>query len=482
MKKEYDIIIIGAGVVGCAIARELSRYQVDTLLMEKECDVAMGTSGSNSGVAHAGFYMNPGTLKAELNIKGHQVMPKLCRELDVPYQEVGKLVVAKNEGETEYLYKLKDAGEVNGTKELNIIDRRGIKKLEPNIGGVKALHSPTSAILDPFLLTIGLAENAVKNGVRILLDTEVLDIKVNDSFTVKTNKGEFKTEYVVNSAGLFSDRIAGMVGITGYKIYPCRGEYHILDKSRRNLINGMIYPVPPKDLGGLGVHLTPTTDGNILIGPSAEYIEGINTASTAEVMDNLFREAEELLPKVSRKDIIRSFAGLRAKLIHEGSTEPKDFVIEDSLVDNFINLIGIESPGLTAATAIAEKVVEFIKKGRGLDINQGFKPERKAPVCFNKLTPQEKIELIKKNPNYGEIVCRCETITKQEVIDALNNPLGAGSIYSVRKRTKATCGRCQGGFCIPRIVEIMNEVSHPPIEDLTLKGEGSELFIGRTRE
>lgn len=481
MKKEYDILIIGGGVVGCAIARELSRYQVDTLLVEKECDVAMGTSGSNSGVAHAGFYVKPGSLKAELNIKGHRVMPKLCQELDVPYRQVGKLVVAKNEEETEYLYKLKDTGEVNGTKELNIIDRRGINKLEPNIEGVKALHSPTSAILDPFLLTIALAENAVKNGVEILLDTEVLDIGVNDSFTVKTNRGEFKTEYVVNSAGLFSDKMAGMVGITGHKIYPCRGEYHILDNTQRNLINGMVYPVPPKELGGLGVHLTPTTDGNILIGPSAEYIEEINTASTAEVMDNLFREAGELLPKVSRKDIIRSFAGIRAKLIQEGSTEPKDFVIEDSEVNNFINLIGIESPGLTAAPAIAEKVVEFIKKGRGLDINQGFKSERKAPVRFSELTPQEKTELIRRNPNYGEVICRCETVTKQEVIDALNNPLGAGSIYGIRKRTRATCGRCQGGFCIPKIVEIMSEVLQPSIEDLTLKGEGSRLFIGKTK-
>ncbi|MEA3255337.1 MAG: NAD(P)/FAD-dependent oxidoreductase [Candidatus Altiarchaeota archaeon] len=482
MKKEYDIIIIGAGVVGCSIARELSKYQVDTLLIEKECDVAMGTSGSNSGVAHAGFYVKPGTLKAELNIKGHRVMPKLCQELDVPYQEVGKLVVAKNEDETEYLYKLKEVGEVNGTKELNVIDRERIKELEPNIEGVNALHSPTSAILDPFLLTIGLAENAVRNEVRILLDTEVLGIEVNDFFTVKTGRGKFRTEYVVNSAGLFSDRIARMVGITRYRIYPCRGEYHILDKNRRNLINGMIYPVPPKDLGGLGVHLTPTTDENILIGPSAEYIEEVNVANTVGVMDNLFREAEELLPKVSRKDIIRSFAGIRTKLIQEGSTEPKDFVIEDAMVNNFINLIGIESPGLTAAPAIAEKVVELIKKGRELDINQGFKPERKSPVRFNKLTPQEKTELIKRNPNYGEIVCRCETVTKQEVIDALNNPLGAGSIYSVRRRTKATCGRCQGGFCIPKIVEVINEVSHPSIEDLTLKGKGSELFIGRTRE
>ncbi|HDI73274.1 MAG: FAD/NAD(P)-binding oxidoreductase [Candidatus Altiarchaeales archaeon] len=484
MKREFDILIIGGGVVGCAIARELSKYRVNALLVEKECDVAMGISGRNSGVVHAGFYMKPGSLKAELNIKGHRMMPKLCEELDVPYQRVGKLVVAKNEQEVECLYKLKEAGDENGTKNLRIIDKEEIKKLEPNVEGIKALHSPTSAILDPFIFTIALAENALRNGIRILLDTEVLGIEENGSFTVKTTKGEFKSDFVVNSAGLFSDRISEMVGISKYKIYPCRGEYHILDKNKRDLINGMIYPVPPREFGGLGVHLTPTTDDNIFIGPSAEYIGEVdNVANTAEIMERLFKEAKELLPKISKRDLIRSFAGIRPKLIKANSKEPGDFVIEESPdVRGFINLIGIESPGLTAAPAIAEKVVEIIKKKMKLKINQKFKPKRKAPVRFSKLSDREKSELIRKNPNYGEIVCRCETVTKQEIIDALKNPLGARSIYGVRKRSKATCGRCQGGFCIPKIVKIMEELFQPPIDDITLKGEGSQLFIGKTKD
>lgn len=481
-RNSFDFIIIGGGVVGCAIARELSKYRVKTILLEKESDVAMGISGRNSGVVHAGFYMKPGSLKAETNILGHRMMPKICHELDVPYQEIGKLVVAKNEREIEHLYELKNNGDKNGTQGLRIIDREEIKKLEPEVEGIKALYSSTSAILDPFILNVALSENALQNGVRILLNTEVLSIKENSSFLVKTNKGEFRSEFVVNSAGLFSDKIAEMVGIDKYKIYPCRGEYHILDKNKRDIIRGMVYPVPPKELGGLGVHLTPTTDDNIFIGPSAEYIEEVDdTANTEQVMEKLYAEAKELLPKISKKDFIRSFAGVRPKLIKPTAKEPRDFVIEES-IDSFINLIGIESPGLTSAPAIAEKVVEIIKKKKKLKNNRKFNPKRKAPVRFSKLSDQEKSELIKKNPNYGHIVCRCETVTRQEIIDALRNPLGSRNIYSVRKRCKATCGRCQGGFCTPKIVEIMEELHHPSIDDLTLKGNNSRLFIGRTKD
>ncbi|MCK4491205.1 MAG: FAD-dependent oxidoreductase, partial [Candidatus Altiarchaeales archaeon] len=440
MKNQFDALIIGGGVVGCAIARELSRYKLRTLLVEKLSDVAMGASGRNSGVIHAGFYVKPGSLKAKLNVKGQRMMPGICQKLDVPYQRVGKLVVAKDKSEVERLYKLKETGERNGVRNLKIIDREEMRRVEPNVVGVEAMHSPDSAIVDPFILTIAFAENAIKNGVRILIDTEVLDIKENNGFVVKTNNGEFKSDLIINSAGLFSDKIAGMLGVNEHKIYPCRGEYHILDKNYRYLINGMLYPLPPEAVGGLGVHLTPTTDDNIFLGPSAEYIEDVNdTATTSPVMETLYQEARELIPKVSMNYFIRSFAGIRPKLVNKNSREPGDFVIEEP-VSNFINLQGIESPGLTAAPAIAEFVVELIGGGRELAENLKFNPERKAPVRFNKLSDQEKSELIKKNPNYGQIVCRCETVTKQEIIDALKNPLGARSIYGIRKRAKATCG------------------------------------------
>jgi glycerol-3-phosphate dehydrogenase len=483
METRFDVAVIGGGVVGCAIARELTKYRLTIALLEKECDVALGTSGRNSGVSHAGFYVPTGTFKAKLNIEGHEMMPAFCRELGVLYLPVGKIVTAKEEEEREYLYKLKATGEKNGCKKLRIIDEKEINRLEPNIKGIEALHSPTTSILDPFLLTIALAENAYRNGATIRLNTAVQGIdQKNNSFRIFSNNGNYTAGIVINSAGLYSDRIAAMVGINDYKIYPCRGEYHILDKNKRNLINGAVYPVPPKELGGLGIHLTPTTDGNIMLGPSAEYLpEPDDYGNTAEVMDKLFMESFEFLPRISRKDIIKSFSGIRPKLIAAGSKAPVDFVLEESrIVPGFINLIGIESPGLTAAPSIAKRVAAMVSEILGgLTENGAFDPVEKPKIRFAELSHHEKSELIKKDPNYGIVVCRCQTITKKEVLDALNNPLCARSIYSVSKRCRATLGRCQGGFCTPKIIEIMEELYHPKTSDINYAGKGSELFTGK---
>jgi glycerol-3-phosphate dehydrogenase len=483
MENRLDVAVIGGGVVGCAVARELTKYKLRIGLFEKECDVAVGTSGRNSGVSHAGFYVPSGTLKAKLNVVGHELMPSLCKELGVPYMPVGKIVTAKEEDEREYLYKLKETGEKNGCKKLRIISQEEIKKLEPNINGIEALHSPTTAILDPFLLTISLAENALRNGAYINLNTEIKGIEQSsDGFTLETNNGKYAADIVINSAGLYAGKVAEMAGITGYEIHPCRGEYHILDKNKRNLINGAVYPVPPKELGGLGIHLTPTTDGNIMLGPSAEYIsEPDDTANTSEVMDKLFMESFEFLPKITRKDIIKSFSGIRPKLITPGSKAPADFVLEESRrVPGFINLIGIESPGLTGAPAIAKKVAGMVKEIRGgLTENSGFEPLEKPRIRFAELSHREKSELIKKYPDYGIVVCRCQNVTKKEVIDALNNPLCARSIYSVSKRCRATLGRCQGGFCLPKIVENLEEQYRPRTSEINYAGKGSELFSGK---
>ncbi len=485
MDRDFDVIIIGGGVIGCAIAREFSRYNISAVLLEKECDVSFGTSGRNSGVAHAGFYMQPGTLKAKTNVEGHKILPGLCKELDVPYNEIGKLVVAKQDDEIPYLEKLKKQGEQNGTKELGMIDEKRIKKLEPNIQGVQALHSPTSAILCPFTLTIALAENATRNGVKFSLNTEVRGIQNNDGkFKIKTNTGEFTSDFVVNSAGLYADKISETAGISQYKIYPCRGEYHILDKSKSALVNHLIYPVPAKDCAGLGVHLTPTVHGNIMLGPSAEYLgDNDDVGNSADVMNLLYKEAKELLPEIERRDFIRSFAGIRPKLISSGSKKPADFVIkEEPELEGFINLVGIESPGLTAAPAIANMVVDIVKGKRDLKSNSDFNPKRKGIINFGELPADKQAKLIRKNPNYGRVVCRCETITQQEIIDALDNPLGAVSFNSIKNRCRAGMGRCQSGFCKPKIVEIIREVFNPEIKDITLKGMGSELFTGRVKD
>jgi glycerol-3-phosphate dehydrogenase len=481
MDKRYDVAIIGGGVVGCAIARELSKYDLEILLLEKECDVAAGTSGRNSGVAHAGFYVPTGTLKAKLNVKGHAMLPGVCKELGVPYIECGKIVTAKEEEEREYLYKLKETGDRNGSRGLRIIGKDEINKLEPNINGIEALHSSLTAILDPFLLTIALAENAVQNGAEVKLNSEVSEIEVGEGFEIETKEGKYSSDIVVNSAGLYADKIAEMVGINDYTIYPCRGEYHILDKNKRTLINGAVYPVPPKELGGLGIHLTPTTDGNIMLGPSAEYLdERDDYSSTVEVMDKLFQESFEFLPKISRKDIIKSFCGIRPKLIARGSKKPVDFVIEESRkIPGFINLIGIESPGLTAAPPIAEMVADMIGKIKTLKLKQNFEGRRIPQPRFADLSAEEKARLIKENPDYGVVVCRCQTVTRKEVLDALDNPLGARSIQSISKRCRATLGRCQGGFCVPKIVEIIEEKYSPNPDEISLKGIGSQLFTGK---
>jgi len=419
---QFDVVIIGGGVVGCAIARELSKYKISIAVLEKENDVGWGASCRNSGVVHAGFNNKHGTLMAQLCVEGSKSFAELCQQLDVPYKKIGKLVVARPEE---------------------------IKRLEPHISGIAALYSPETAITSPYLLTIALAENALDNGVSFFLNTEVKSInRLNNSgFKINTNRGKFISSYVINSAGLYADYISRMVGIKKYCLYPCRGEYHVLDKNVSRLINHLVYPVPRAGAGGLGIHLTPTIDGNILIGPSNEYIKKKNNLSiTSPVMKMLSAEAHKLLPLILPQYIIRSYSGLRAKQTPPSEGGYRDFVIEESdtvdnfinligiespdTVDNFINLIGIESPGLAAAQPIAKKVVKIINKKERLDFNHNFKPFRKGILRFEEQDEETKKVLIKQDPNYGEIVCRCEKVTKKEILEAANNPLGARSLVS----------------------------------------------------
>ncbi|MBE3115564.1 MAG: FAD-dependent oxidoreductase, partial [Actinobacteria bacterium] len=350
------------------------------------------------------------------------------------------------------------------------------------VKGIAALYSPETAITSPYLLTIALAENALDNGVSFFLNTEVKSItRLNNSnFRIKTNKREFTSSYVINSSGLYSDYIARMVGIKKYRLYPCRGEYHILDKNVSWLINHLVYPVPQAGAGGLGIHLTPTIDGNILIGPSNEYIKRKdNFSTTSQIMKMLSAEAGEFLPLTSPGYIIRSYSGLRAKQAPSSEGGFWDFVIRESdTVDNFINLIGIESPGLTAAQPIAKRVVEIINKKERLDSNPSFNPFRKGILRFEEQDEETKKTLIKQEPDYGEIVCRCEKITKKEILEAANNSLGARSLISIKYRTRAMMGRCQGGYCLPRIIEILRENFNLVPREITLKGKNSSLLTG----
>jgi len=481
--KKFDVIIIGGGVVGCAIARELSKYKVSIAVLEKEDDVGWGISCRNTGVVHAGFSHIPESLKAKYCVEGNKTYSKMCSQLDVPYKKLGKLVVAKNKEELKKLDNLKMQGKKNGVLGLEIISKHDLKKMEPNIEGMGALFSPNSAITSPYLLTIALAENALTNGVSFFLNTEVKSIAKlrNSDFRINTNKGEFTSSYVINSAGLYADKIARMMGENKYRIYPYRGEYHILDKNASWLVNHLIYPAKhQEEKGGWGTHIVPTIDGNILIGPSIQAIKGKeNYSNTQAKMREIFREGKIFVPKISSKYFIRNYAGNRCKLPQKNSHDFHDYIIgESNLVNNFINLIGIESPGLTAAQPIAKRVVEIINKKERLDSNPNFNPLRKGILRFEEQDEETKKALIKQDPNYGEIVCRCEKVTKKEIIEAINNPLGARSLNSIKYRTRAMMGRCQGGYCQTRIIEILREKYDINPQDITLKGNHSPLLTG----
>jgi glycerol-3-phosphate dehydrogenase len=484
---KYDMVIIGCGVIGCAIARELSKYKLNILLIEKELDVGLGTSSRNSGVLHSGIHYQPGTVRADMDVKGNAMMAGLCKDLKVKYEYIGKLTVAQNAQEVKTLHRLKEQGEANGVPDLQILGPAKMQKLQPGVSGIKALHSPSTGIISPYGLTIALAENAMANGVQFLLGAEVTGIKKDPAgFKVDISPGRpIRTRNVINAAGLYSAKVADMAGVNGYRIYPCRGEYYILDKRLKGTLSLLVYPVPGHGSSGLGIHLTNTVDGNILIGPSNEYIDEFkDLATTAEVMQKLKKEGFELLPQLSQSDFIRTFSGIRPKQNPPEVGGFKDFVIESRKdVKGFINLVGIESPGLTAAPAIAVKVRDLLAETIPLEMKTDFVPERLGFAGhFNELPKEQKADMIAQEPDYGEMICRCEQITKKEILDAIQNPLGSRVLVGIKNRSRAMMGRCQGGFCMPRIVRILErEFGYSP-EDYLLKSAESPLFSGRMRD
>ena len=478
----FDVVIIGAGVVGCSIARELSRFKLKVAVIEKEADVGWGASCRNSGVIHAGFNNKPKTFMAKYCVEGNKTFHTLARELNVPYQKIGKLIVAKNNLEIKELEKLKQQGEINGVQGLSLISEKELKQLEPNIRGMGALYSQETAITSPYLYTIALAENAFKNGVHFFLNCQVNQIKKskNSQFILSNGNKRWHTRYVINCAGIYADQIARMIGVNHYQIYPCRGEYYVLDKNAASLMNHLVYPVPHAGEGGLGIHLTPTIDGNILIGPSNEYIpKKGDFAVTKHVLEKLCQEAREFLPQISPKYFIRNYAGLRAKQAPPSKGGYYDYVIEENKeISHMINLIGIESPGLTAAQPIAKRVVEMIDQKEKLMANPDFNPYHQAILRFEEQDEDTKKQLIQQDPDYGEIICRCEQVTKKEILQAMDNPLGARSLISIKYRSRAMMGRCQGGYCLTRIMELLQEKYGYQSKDFLLKGPQSQLLTG----
>ncbi|MBT3942911.1 MAG: NAD(P)/FAD-dependent oxidoreductase, partial [Chloroflexi bacterium] len=454
-----------------------------SVVLERDTDVARGTSGKNSGVAHTGINVPTGSLKAKVNVRGAAMFESLCNELDVPYKQTGKLIVALDESQVPDLEAMQARGLANGVPILEIIDANEIKRLEPNITGHAAVHAPTAAVTCPYSLTIALAESAAENGVAVMLESPVTAISGDEGeFTITTPKGSINAGLIINSAGLGSDQVARMAGVERWKIYPCRGEYVILDRSVGDMITRMVYPVPPKGGAGLGIHITPTVDGNILLGPSTDYIENLDDVdTTVEVRKQLLKEASEFLPIISPRDVITAYSGIRPKLTSASEGGFGDFVIEEVPErPGMMHLVGIESPGLTAAPAIAVMMVDWVTEKLSPAANNDFKSGAHTAKRFREQPRNVQSDLVDNDPDYGRVICRCELVTKREILSAIENKLGARSINSIKYRSRSMMGRCQGGFCGPRIVDLLleNGVSY---EELNLKGDGSWMFIDTSK-
>ncbi len=480
--KNFHVAIVGGGVIGSAIAWELSKYELDVVVFEMGSDVASGSSKANSGVIHSGINSATSSLKARFCVEGNKILQSLADEMGFQLQWIGKYVIAKNHDERKELERLKKVGDANGVFKLKIVE--GGEVNEPNVSCHSALWVPKAGITSPYEFTIALAENAAINNVKILLETEVKNIEKNkDGFLIKTNNGEFHSKLLVNAAGLNCRNIVSMLEEPDFQIYPCRGEYLVLDKNYNSLVKSMIYPVPPKELGVLGVHITPTIEGNILLGPSAEFVDDAkDKKTTKEMMENLLKEAKEIIPTIPDKAVINAYSGIRCKLASPEEGGWADYRIESSkLTPGLINLLGIESPGLTAAPAIAKEVARMISQSIDLKTKDKFIPAKKKRKRFYELSEKEQANLIKQDERWGRIICRCEQITEKEVIDALSNPLGAKTLSSVKYRCRAGMGRCQGGFCTQHIVRIMEEKFNMNVNDIKLKSSDTNLFYGRTR-
>lgn len=484
--KTFDVIIIGAGVVGCATARELSRYQLSIGVLEKELDAATGNSSRNTGMLHAGFTYKPGSLKAECAVEGNKEFDQVAEELGVPFKRTGKLVVGFTDHDRENILKFKAIGEKNGVVGMRMIDQAEIEAIDPNAGGEFAMYVPSSGILDPMQYTIALAENAAQNGAEFLFGQKVVNIRRDeeaDRYEIDTEMETFSAKWVINCAGMYASEISGMLGYPNYPVKGFKGEYYVLDKKAGKFLSIPVYPAP-NDKGGFMTHATPTFDGNVLVGPDSYVTEDREDyVVTKEHMDGLFADGQKMFKQMKREYFIRNFAGIRWKRYNPETGEILDFMLEsDDAHPHTVNLVGIESPGITCALPLARRAVHILAEKEHPLKNESFDPVRPVKKRFYEMNHEEQAAAIAENPLYGEIVCRCENVTKAEILDAIHNPLGVCTVTGIKNRTRATMGRCQGGYCETRITEMIEQEMGRAPQDLRYSRKDSYIFTGKMRE
>ncbi len=480
----FDVAIIGGGVIGSAVARELSRYKLRICVLEKELDVCNGVSGRNTGLLHSGILNEEGLLRTECCKEGNAEFDRVAQELDVPFRRCGKLIVSFGEEERIRLEALYQRGLKNGIPGIRMIDHDEIKAIEPNADGDAAIFIPSAGILCPFTYTIALAENAAINGVVYYFNEEVtgIDRTADGNFSIHATSGAFVSRWAINCSGLSSYKISPMLGFQAYKPKRVKGQYEILDKKAGAFLSLPIYPTP-NEHGAFDVHVTPTIEGNVLVGPTIENIgTELDYSATQEMINTLGCSGEKLFAQVKRDYYIRNYVGIFPTLEDPVTHAELDFQIQtQKSVPHAVNLVGINSPGLTSALPVARRVVAKVMEQEKLIVNKTFNPVRKGIVRFSSLGREEQDRLIRQNPDYGEIYCRCECVTKAEIKQAIHNILGVSTISGIKYRTRASMGRCQGGYCETRLSAMLQDELRLKKSDILLNKKGAYMFTGKVK-
>lgn len=474
-----DVAVIGTGIMGAAVARELSKYELNILILDKDNDVSCGTTKANSAIVHAGYDAKEGSLMAKYNVTGNAMYEELCKEVDAPFRKVGSYVLAFSEKEREHLELLYKRGLSNGVPELEIIEAEEIQKREPHVSkeAVAALYAGTAGITGPWELAIKLIENAMENGAELKLNAEVVNIeKVGEYFKLTLKNGEIiETKTVINAAGVYADILNNMISKKTFKITPRIGEYYLLDKVQGYLTDSVIFQCPTEM--GKGILVAKTAHGNIIAGPTASDVEDReDVGNTQEGFDTIKQFAVKSIKDINFRDNIRNFSGLRAE------ADTGDFILgEAEDVKGFFNMAGTKSPGLSSAPAMAIDLAEMVVKSLGNISKKENFIKNKKHIYFIELSPEEKAEVIKKDPRYGRIICRCENITEGEIVDVIHRKAGGRTLNGIKRRCRPGAGRCQGGFCGPRVQEILARELNLKLDDIVLEEKGSYILTGETK-